>query len=520
MTYAEAADFCSKKGLYVAIPKTQSETNEVRSILPSGSDVRAWVGIQKKNNRWTPDNPNLKKITWLNFGRGEGNTGERNAAMIWASGWNGQWYDIDSAPRPGRKHWAVCSTDTGNWKSNEWITVFHCAGNGKTFARMRNREIWGNATKLRLCVDVNKNGVHDRNECVTTSCPQILKGLTSPYPQIQRPGACNINCIKSCWQGDSARLGEITRGCGGDRNLFYHACGNSMGLHIERADRSRCNHWNRNLGPVDVEVQIQVQTPAPTPGPTPAPSVTPTPGPTPAPTSSPTKEASYGNIIKWLKELIDEGKAEIVSVEKKTNTLKNALDDAKDALVEAQRKEGEDRAVRDEAAAALSRAQGAWKICKDKFDSESKRLEEEIAIFEQAKDILNGLLNGKELVEEEKANVEAFISLKDQANPDTVKQIIALLDGLITAAKDEMLKITKDQDDCRSALEAAEQAHARAIGIWEAAKRALEEANADVAKAQGAYDAQKKYANERIAVVNGEIAQFEEMINILKPLFE
>merc|ERR1712113_797450 len=139
-----------------------------------------------------------------------------------------------------------------------WVTIFHCEGNGKTSNRLISRDIWAHAESLRVCVDVNKDGKHDANECATTTCPEILKGLLKDKPQIQRPGACNLDCVKSCWKGHPARLQELTRSCGANEALFYHACGNTRGLHIERADNKRCNHWSLNLGPIDAQVQIQV----------------------------------------------------------------------------------------------------------------------------------------------------------------------------------------------------------------------------------------------------------------------
>merc|ERR1719273_1241900 len=105
LTHPAAVDYCSKKGLYLVIPKNQSETNEIRALLPSG-DVRAWLGFQKVNGRWTPDNPNYGKILWTNWAKNEGNSGSPNAGIIWQRGHNGKWYDMIPGPR---KHYAVCS---------------------------------------------------------------------------------------------------------------------------------------------------------------------------------------------------------------------------------------------------------------------------------------------------------------------------------------------------------------------------------------------------------------------------
>lgn len=244
------------------------------------------------------------------------------------------------------------------------------------------------------------------------------------------------------------------------------------------------------------------------------------PTPTPAPTPAPTEEASYGNIIVWLRQLIAEGKAEIVRIDQKTAALKGKLTAAKKALSEAERKEGEAEAAADAAATALGKAQGAWKVCLAKFNSEMKRLNEEIAIFTKVKDILSGLINGKQLLEKEKADVKALISEEDQADPVKVRAIIALVQKLIDAAQAEIKRITADRNRCASVLKKAEEANAAAIGVWKAAQVAVEKAEDNVEAAQGALDAQTQYANKRIAIVNGEIGQFEEIIELLNPLFE
>merc|ERR1712087_881741 len=348
--------------------------NEIRALLPSGDDVRAWLGFQKVNGRWTPDNPNYGKISWTNWNRNEGNDGSLNAGIFWQRGYNGKWYDMTPA---SRKHFAVCST----------------------------------------------------------------KASSAP-------------------------------------------------------------------------------TPAPTEPPTPAPTASPTPAPTASPTSSPTAEASYGNVIEWLRELIAEGQGEIVTVKKKTQDLKDILSDAENALDDALRKEGQAAAAAREAATALANAQGFLPVCEAKYESESKRLDEEIRIFGKVKDILNGLLNGKQLVEQDKADVGAFISLAEEANPDTVNQIIALIVGLVKAAEYEIDKITAERNNCRFRLQVAETKNARAAGVWDASKLAVLVATARKNRIESAYKTQKKYDDERTAVLNGEIAQFEEIINILHPLFE
>merc|ERR1712018_310547 len=130
------------------------------------------------------------------------------------------------------------------------------------------------------------------------------------------------------------------------------------------------------------------------------------------------------------------------------------MGDAENSLDDALRKEGQAAAAARAAATALANAQGVWRVCKAKFESESKRLDEELRIFGKVKDILNGLLNGQQLRSDENDDEELitqYISLAE-ADPDTVNQIIALIAGLVEAAQDEIDKITAERNDCWTRL--------------------------------------------------------------------
>jgi len=104
LTHPNAVQFCADLGTYLVIPRSQSETDGIRSLLPSGN-VRAWLGIQKKSGVWRSDDPSYGQITY-NWGQNEGNTGESTAGMVWQQGWDGQWYDVNN---DGRLHYAVCA---------------------------------------------------------------------------------------------------------------------------------------------------------------------------------------------------------------------------------------------------------------------------------------------------------------------------------------------------------------------------------------------------------------------------
>jgi len=106
---------------------------------------------------------------------------------------------------------------------------------------------------LRICIEINGN-----DECVTTSCWSILKGLFRNPPAInQQSGVCDLNCIKDCWEGDEARLEELVSVCDPRPNeLFYHACGNPQGFHISIADNGLCGRFAQDSGPIVIEIQM------------------------------------------------------------------------------------------------------------------------------------------------------------------------------------------------------------------------------------------------------------------------
>lgn len=131
MTHSNAVNYCNSIGRFLVVPRNRVETNEIRGLLPDG-DVRAWLGIQKVNGRWTSDDPN-NNLTWYDWGPcGEGNQEEPNAGMVWESGeWNGEWYDM----HPGaRVHYAVCVKENFVYgikdgePSSEVTIIGSCAG--------------------------------------------------------------------------------------------------------------------------------------------------------------------------------------------------------------------------------------------------------------------------------------------------------------------------------------------------------------------------------------------------------
>mmetsp|Transcript_30302 Transcript_30302/g.54956 ORF Transcript_30302/g.54956 Transcript_30302/m.54956 type:complete len:198 (+) Transcript_30302:103-696(+) len=104
LTWTACSQFCQGKGVNVVIPGSADEVAHIKGLLPAQGtgQHRAWIGIEKIGGAgsWKPT------PSWTNWKPGgEGNQRESNAGIIWDSGWNGYWYDMN----PGsRTHYCVC----------------------------------------------------------------------------------------------------------------------------------------------------------------------------------------------------------------------------------------------------------------------------------------------------------------------------------------------------------------------------------------------------------------------------
>jgi len=107
MTLPSARSYCHKKGGFLVKPRNEADTNSIKALLPSGN-VRAWLGIyQRSDMTWLRDNGD--SMGWTNWKSGEGNDRRgvtAGAAMVWQSGWSGEWYDMPNYD--GRVHYVVC----------------------------------------------------------------------------------------------------------------------------------------------------------------------------------------------------------------------------------------------------------------------------------------------------------------------------------------------------------------------------------------------------------------------------
>jgi len=143
-------------------------------------------------------------------------------------------------------------TPTASPTPAPWIPILRCDGNWRSQNRTLNEDFWQTAKTVRICVKKENN-----NQCVTSSCLSVLDGLRQNPPNInQQMSACNLTCIKNCWQGDDTRLRKLVNNCNRRSNeFFYHACGNDEGVHISMKDNGLCGHFSEQSGPIEIEIQ-------------------------------------------------------------------------------------------------------------------------------------------------------------------------------------------------------------------------------------------------------------------------
>lgn len=222
-------------------------------------------------------------------------------------------------------------------------------------------------------------------------------------------------------------------------------------------------------------------------------------------------------IIELLNNLIGEGTAEIAEINKEIVGCRKKVSDAKERHNQAVAKLASLASALATANGVVSTTEGAWTESKEIYGRESPAIKKEIEVFNKVLRILNNLLNGgKSLAEEDTAEVRAFISLEDQADPVKVKKIIGLVQGLLKISQTELAALEKAVNDAKAAFDAATVARNKAFGAWTAQKAVVEKAKLDLDNVVGACARHLKISNERIAVVNEEIKTLGSVITLLK----
>lgn len=225
-------------------------------------------------------------------------------------------------------------------------------------------------------------------------------------------------------------------------------------------------------------------------------------------------------IILLLNNLIGEGNGEVASITKKIAAAKSAMDLAEKAYLSAAANQQTLLTQYNDATKERAKAEGLLSAAKKIFALESPALKKEIEVFGKVISLLNSLLNGKDLVEEEYEQVKAFISIADQADPVKVKRIIALLNTLLKASTDELDSLTAKVQAAQRTLEKRWADENKAKGLWEASKRVTINKKALWDKAKGTYELLNRTGNARIKVVKGEISTLNSVITLLKKVIE
>lgn len=243
----------------------------------------------------------------------------------------------------------------------------------------------------------------------------------------------------------------------------------------------------------------------------------PTPSPTKPPTPSPTK-GSHEKITDWLEELIAEANAEIETIRSDIKKAESVVNSSKISVATALTKEGIANTKKIEARRVLSAAEGKRNaVCNEKSEAVPD-LTSEIGVFEKVIVLLQGLSNGKELVEEDQKKVSAFISLADQADPKKVSDVIELVRGLIATAKAEIVRLTKNCAAAEAEVVAAEKAYNEAEGVWTVCVRERKDAESKLERDEGKLETAIKHAETRIPQLREEIVDLEAALELILSL--
>jgi len=194
-------------------------------------------------------------------------------------------------------------------KGEDWVSIFNC--DGKKDVKRYLYEDWQGLAQRASAVRICTHG--SETDCVQSS-GTALSNLRSGFRQLQKKGLnwCDTDCVKEEWSGDEKRLGQMWWKCGRpDGRNFWHACGNTEGLHLdndagpdlndddsiayEDLDGGMCTWDWEESDNIDVQLLLEpsmAPTSMPSPSPTSDPSATPTRAPTRAPSPSPTSGPS------------------------------------------------------------------------------------------------------------------------------------------------------------------------------------------------------------------------------------
>jgi len=226
-------------------------------------------------------------------------------------------------------------------------------------------------------------------------------------------------------------------------------------------------------------------------------------------------------IIKLVETLITEGQAEINAINSDIKRCAAEVKSHQDIYIRAVAQAAAFKKGYEEAEKEMSKALGVKNSAIKAFDRESPALNKEILVFQKVLRILHSLLpnGGKGLAEEDAAEIRAFISLNDQADPVKVKRIIDLVAKLLSVSKIELASLKKAVADATSAHDDAVIARNKAFGKWVAGQAALVGARRQLDLVRGKCETGLRIGTARKKVVNGEITTLRAVILLLKQVY-
>jgi len=223
-------------------------------------------------------------------------------------------------------------------------------------------------------------------------------------------------------------------------------------------------------------------------------------------------------IIRLLGNLINEARSEVRGIGASIKKAKNETQRAKTLYQAARAHEIQSGKNYNDAKQATAKALGRLNANKKIYAAEAPTLKKESEVFYKVLRILQSLLKGKDLVEEDSEQVKAFISVDDQADPVKVKRIIALLTKLLQSSNDELGKLTQNVKDAKKAWEKAVAKENDLKGIWDATKKSAYDKQKLWNNAAGREAVIVRRGNARIKVLSGEIGTINSVIALLKQL--
>merc|ERR1719445_2549075 len=238
-------------------------------------------------------------------------------------------------------------------------------------------------------------------------------------------------------------------------------------------------------------------TPSPTLAPTtPSPTASPTPIPTTSPTPSPTK-GPLATLTDMLDDLNNDANVEIQGINENIQRASDTVALANKTVVEAENA----AALAHEKMGAqennCSSIRGGCDAHCEEMSNSVPRLEDEIELFEQVILLLEGLSNGEELVEEDQKKVSAFISMSDQANVTKIQDVLALVQGLIDSADDEIAQLNTTCTECNTEHSECMDYYSELFGVWYAAETFRITVILELVKAQAELTTAETHANDR-----------------------